>query len=191
MASSGSDSAYQTASKWMEECSRDHRLCFNPSNILPTRVIDVGRHDAGDTRLVICDGHRGQWVILSHCWGSQRHGITTTENLEDRQRRIDVDSLPILYQDASQLRESSAINIYGLIPCVSSKIPCWTGASSSSQGVFSSSDELRDRSKPILTLNCYTTLHQVDVTMQIWKLHPYSYENNVLEYLLYQRAWAL
>ena len=51
-------------------------------------------------RPVANDDRAGEWVALSHCWGTQTTYVTTTSNLEQMQQGIPFEALPATFQDA-------------------------------------------------------------------------------------------
>jgi hypothetical protein len=64
---------------------------------MPTRVLYVKEKTL---RLHYPEGSRGEWVVLSHCWGTQSRCATTTQNLERWKEAIPFDNLPPTFQDA-------------------------------------------------------------------------------------------
>ncbi|KAI0011591.1 HET-domain-containing protein [Xylariaceae sp. FL0662B] len=103
-----SEEAFEKACKWLKDCddkyhgsevpegedpeewisycaaSRQTSLSFAK---LPTRVVNVGRHD-GKIRLVEGNGKVGKYFCLSHCWGAQQIITTTKSTLMERMREI-------------------------------------------------------------------------------------------------------
>jgi len=69
---------------------------------VPTRLVYVGSSDT-EPYIALPTAEEIQWATLSHCWGSSRDEITTTSNIEDRKRKLEVAELPILYRDAIQI----------------------------------------------------------------------------------------
>jgi hypothetical protein len=100
--SSHSTEAFSTISSWLEECLKEHPQCKSKDDILPTRLISIDQ-STSETRLVVSDGSLGEWVVLSHCWGTNRHGITTTSNIEARQEVLDLETLPQMFRDAVEI----------------------------------------------------------------------------------------
>ncbi|KAF5686280.1 het-domain-containing protein [Fusarium circinatum] len=87
----------------MLECSTKHESCNKDlESLLPTRVISVGSSDA-DIRLVELNDVQAQYVTLSHCWGGKQPLRTVTAHIEDMKKSIDVNSLPIVFQQAIQI----------------------------------------------------------------------------------------
>ena len=95
-------------SKWLSTCSTLHAECRRKSDIqLPTRIIDVGPADRSqDPCLVVTSNESGDYVALSHCWGSLiesdvgNYARTLKNNLKDMQRGIPRSMLPQNFQDA-------------------------------------------------------------------------------------------
>jgi hypothetical protein len=82
-------------------CQETHKTC-SPQQpelaLLPHRVIDVS---ANQVRLVETDKAEGQYVCLSHCWGTVLPSCrTTSETLASNKRNIAWDTLPKTFQDA-------------------------------------------------------------------------------------------
>ncbi|KAF4497862.1 HET-domain containing protein [Fusarium agapanthi] len=87
----------------MLECSTKHESCKKQlESPLPTRVISVGSSDI-DIRLVELKDVPAQYVTLSHCWGGKQPLRTVTANIKDMKRSIDINSLPIVFQQAIQI----------------------------------------------------------------------------------------
>ena len=91
--------------QWLNTCSAKHKDCeLIGSRELPTRLIDV--RDS-QPRLVRTHGRQGQYVTLSHCWGTSTTGfqlpLTTQGNLSDRLRGTPLAGLPKLFQQVITL----------------------------------------------------------------------------------------
>lgn len=79
---------------WITNCCNDHATCrkidsTEDHSLLPTRLIDVSdanrlylRSSATD---IAPDQLTAKYLILSYCWGKANFGMSTTENVEDRQ----------------------------------------------------------------------------------------------------------
>ena len=101
------DSRFGLFREWMRVCDQDHKSfeCYpKRTSRLPTRVLDVS-----DSRLrlhVSRVGERGEYVALSHCWGTlsqeqKRSFCTSSGNFTLRcTQGLDIDTLPITFQDA-------------------------------------------------------------------------------------------
>ena len=94
-----SDETLAIISLWMRKCSK-HATCRPVVNQpLPTRVLELSptlRH-----KLIEAHGLFGQYVILSHCWGSSNTMYTTTkDNLPTLRQQLDTGALSRNFQDA-------------------------------------------------------------------------------------------
>ena len=87
---------------WIEECLSTHNICSQAlKSDLPTRLIDVGPPDGSDEpRLVMTKGQQGQYVTLSHCWGTSKPPVTDPVTFNRYLRAIPFLSLPKTFQDA-------------------------------------------------------------------------------------------
>ncbi|KAF5875169.1 putative heterokaryon incompatibility protein [Botrytis fragariae] len=95
---------------WIEACynrRENHENCGRTidTNILPTRLIDVGTMNNESVRLITTmdsmEPSKYSYLILSYCWGRGNDvAKTTTGNLEDRLRSLDIAYLPKTIQDA-------------------------------------------------------------------------------------------
>lgn len=99
-----SGDCFQTASNWLEACLKHHPRCIiegGHRKPLPTRVIDVGSLDGSEVPFLFStNGHFGQWVTLSHCWGGMEPLKTTLETLKKHEESLSMGSLPSLFRDA-------------------------------------------------------------------------------------------
>ncbi|KAI9761974.1 MAG: hypothetical protein M1840_001503 [Geoglossum simile] len=86
-------------SLWLRMCSTHARCRLIEDEALPTRVLDVS--SPGRPRLRNAQGMRGQYVILSHCWGPA-NGVykTTKERLVNHQKGFRHECLPQNFRDA-------------------------------------------------------------------------------------------
>ncbi|RDW57689.1 hypothetical protein BP5796_12490 [Coleophoma crateriformis] len=107
-----SEACFGLATAWIQRCLRDHLTCPKASSTnLPTRVIDVGS-SSGDEEpfLFLSEGHRGEWVTLSHCWGTTTlPRQTTTQNLDQNRQKLPLSELPLTFRDAMRYIYSKAI----------------------------------------------------------------------------------
>ena len=89
----------QLVSARLSKCSK-HDRCRPPTDqILPTRVLDVQVPET--PRLVETHGKKGQYVILSHCWGSGADMYkTTTGLLQKHMNGMEANALPLNFQHA-------------------------------------------------------------------------------------------
>ena len=88
--------------QWIGECLATHSNCSQTSKPdLPTRLIDVGPPDGSiEPRLVETKGQQGQYVTLSHCWGTSKPPVTDPETFGRYHQAIPFPSLPKTFQDA-------------------------------------------------------------------------------------------
>ena len=87
---------------WIEECLATHSICSQAlESDLPTRLIDVGPPDgSNEPRLVVTKGQQGQYVTLSHCWGTSKPAVTDPVTFNRYLQAIPFSSLPKTFQDA-------------------------------------------------------------------------------------------
>jgi hypothetical protein len=68
---------------------------------LPTRVIDVSPIAGSQApRLKITGCEEGEWVALSHCWGTKSRFVTESSNIGARMCEIPLQDMPPTFQDA-------------------------------------------------------------------------------------------
>ncbi|KAI1413044.1 HET-domain-containing protein [Hypoxylon sp. FL1857] len=115
---SDSDIAISRLEKWLKDCDLNHpfcaRSCVTP--ILPTRVIDVFASDRG-VAVLATHGQRGNYVTLSHCWGTSSRLTATKESIKDLEEGIAVSFLPKTFQDAIKITRRIGIK-YLWIDCL-------------------------------------------------------------------------
>ena len=90
--------------QWINDCVQNHARCGDPhANVLPTRVIDVGS-DIIEPRIHLTGSEIGQYVALSHCWGSNQANssrlVTVKSSLKRQQDGIPFGSFPKTFRDA-------------------------------------------------------------------------------------------
>jgi len=104
------DRGAQIVYRWFLDCLTEHKLCGNPSQNLPTRVLDVGDEDQ-EPHLYETRKENAEYTALSHCWGDAEHiHLTTTRGtLEDRKRSIPLKALPKTFYDAVLLTRALGI----------------------------------------------------------------------------------
>ncbi|RSL63299.1 hypothetical protein CEP53_004482 [Fusarium sp. AF-6] len=102
---------------WVDDCDVGrslHQQCppvvQRNSDLLPTRLIDVGTCPTDNVRLVVTGEdipkatERPKYLTLSYCWGhSNGAAKTTLQNIEERRKNINTKSLPLTIQDAIRL----------------------------------------------------------------------------------------
>lgn len=85
------------------------------SSELPTRIIDVGGHDAEPIRLIETSQEPAatrRYIALSHRWGDLRRDqrfCTYADNLVRRKERIEYDELPANFQDAVRVTRALGV----------------------------------------------------------------------------------
>lgn len=95
--------------QWLTLCDNAHQGCISdqqdaPSRNLPTRVIAVGKPGDEFVQLVEPrDDDNGEWIALSHQWGTGKRFCTTTENKESYMKGMEYESLPGTFKDAVQV----------------------------------------------------------------------------------------
>lgn len=94
---------------WLDECNQFHQKCQEvgiknsgeASQRLPARVLDVGTSKGSCGKSVkIIENFCGQYLALSHCWGTVRHLVTKRSNIESHKKGISLQNLPKTFQDA-------------------------------------------------------------------------------------------
>jgi len=98
------DSCLNIASMWLARCTQYHGTeCRKLQDVkLPTRLLHIPHSDAEMIKLENTGGQSGQYVALSHCWGS---GIdvqtqTTSTSIDNKMGGFFISSLPKSFQDA-------------------------------------------------------------------------------------------
>jgi hypothetical protein len=110
------DGGLSTARTMIKDCLSQHSSCRHQQpSTLPKRVLDVLLDDGSKgVRLHESDFNSeeqryefGEYVTLSHCWGSGRHvPKTTNKTLQAHKHNIPWSTLPKTYQDAIALTRS-------------------------------------------------------------------------------------
>lgn len=67
-------------------------MCSASRTALPTRIVVVG-HTNSETKPLRTAGNFGDYVVLSHCWDDKRYGITTSVNIDGREKHTEVEAL--------------------------------------------------------------------------------------------------
>jgi hypothetical protein len=87
----------------MHKCG-EHRDCSSPTKVaLPTRVIEIPINPSVPPRLRVTNNELGQYVILSHCWGTKGLAKLTDSLLTQYQDAIQIKSLPQSFKDAIEI----------------------------------------------------------------------------------------
>ncbi|KAF5869598.1 putative protein kinase domain-containing protein [Botrytis fragariae] len=102
------DSFMKLPRAWLAECNDNHKDVCAPkdTHILPTRLISVANlkkpkivATADLSQSILSEGIR--YIALSHKWGGMPYeAITTQNNLEQRQKKIPMDELPLSFRNA-------------------------------------------------------------------------------------------
>ncbi|KAM0141141.1 hypothetical protein ACHAO1_001917 [Botrytis cinerea] len=102
------DSFMKLPRAWLEECNTSHQDVCAPkdTHILPTRLINVANlkkpkivATADLSHAILSGGIR--YIAVSHRWGDMPYlTITTQNNLEQRQKKIPMDELPLSFRNA-------------------------------------------------------------------------------------------
>ena len=103
--STASDSSFECARQWLNECLEKHSCCRTTENESrpPTRLIKI---DSADTVARCClyltksDARNLNYLTLSHCWGNAKVFKLTHETLESMLEEIQLDLLPQTFKDA-------------------------------------------------------------------------------------------
>lgn len=92
---------------WLRTCRTQHTRCGHrrdESSFRPSRLIHIKRDKDGVRRARLdcrsVEAGIPAYLTLSHCWGLQKFFTLCTDNLEQLQRRIDINVLSKVFQDA-------------------------------------------------------------------------------------------
>jgi len=99
----GDKTCFELARKWRNTCIEEHgKSCGKAAQEkMSSRVVDVGPVGGSqEPRLRITGHEKGEWVALSHCWGSQCQFVTNSNNLNARQRILPLKDMPKTFSDA-------------------------------------------------------------------------------------------
>lgn len=105
---SDSDSVYELAADWLNECRSSHADCPRVTAVsLPTRVLDISGVTTDGTSkdpfLYISDANeRSEYAALSYCWGEEGNEefVLTQSTLERNMGIIPLSGLPQTLKDA-------------------------------------------------------------------------------------------
>ncbi|KAH7399188.1 heterokaryon incompatibility protein-domain-containing protein [Phaeosphaeria sp. MPI-PUGE-AT-0046c] len=92
---------YGVAHSWLEDCTK-HKTCNQAAPTrLPKRVIEIPADSTAAPRLLVTDVEQlGQYVVLSHCWGSLGPAKLIDELISQFQQGIPLEQLPRSFLDA-------------------------------------------------------------------------------------------
>jgi hypothetical protein len=94
------EQCFDTIRLWRSECT-GHVNCSKTALVeLPKRVIEIPANSSEPPRLRVTNGEFGQYVILSHCWGSKGLAKLRGSLVTSYQEAIDPDTLPKSFLDA-------------------------------------------------------------------------------------------
>lgn len=88
--------------QWVDKCNAEHPDCTTSPPSLPARVIDVGDESSGYC-VKLCEmncGESGNYITLSHCWGTVTQFTTTKASIRAHTNKIMYDELPKSFRDA-------------------------------------------------------------------------------------------
>lgn len=90
---------------WIKERIASTGQAENAPPRLPKRVIDIGNSGNEKTVRLLETGTNcsGRYICLSHCWGGSQHFRTTNETVKERMISINIDDLPLNFQDTIDL----------------------------------------------------------------------------------------
>ena len=153
-------------------------------------------------------GSQVQWATLSHCWGLSRQGITISANIEDRQRKLELADLPILYTDAIEIVRKLGLQYVWIDSlCIiqdsnsdwsseSSKMDAYyngaylniyaSAASDSTMGIFSTANQHRAEHRSLATLPCSSQTKHISGFLHLRCPGHVGWKN-----YLSRRAWVL
>ncbi|ETS74894.1 hypothetical protein PFICI_13378 [Pestalotiopsis fici W106-1] len=97
-----SSANFSIARNWLHHCRHEHTECrFDYTPVLPTRVIDVGFDEKfRDTRLLLSEGLKAEYVALSHCWGGPISPVLTDKLVGLFQEYLPFKELSANFKDA-------------------------------------------------------------------------------------------
>jgi len=104
---------------WIDSCIAGHSSCSKDTEqFRPSRLLDLaGTASGDDIRLILSElevpkerQRQNHYATLSYCWGPPGLNATTTkENIEERRRKISIESLPKTVQDAVKVTRELGI----------------------------------------------------------------------------------
>lgn len=100
----GSPNSLELARLWLRLCDSTHKACgegnANDLPLLPTRVIDIRDPSQPPFLHLSLTNQRGQYVALSHCWGTAEQFKTELASIENRRAGIDLNGIPQTFKNA-------------------------------------------------------------------------------------------
>ncbi|KAH8755205.1 heterokaryon incompatibility protein-domain-containing protein [Hyaloscypha sp. PMI_1271] len=202
--------------EWLRDCVENHSDCPRSSiSTLPTRVLYVDP-DSNKLRLVITDGKRGNYVALSHCWGSIMPLKLTASTLHLYASGISMETLPKTFQDAVIIAKTLCIDYIWIDSlCILQDSPGdWASESSRmadvytnalvtiaadqsadcTGGIFAERGEEDAKSLPIQVASCSCSYCTVFARWRRRRIYPFA--NHAADHFparsgLHSRGWTL
>jgi hypothetical protein len=103
IADSGSDRAFDRATKWLSRClDHDEKCGSTDPKYLPRRLLNIGSSTGSHDPILFEPTEPVHYVCLSYCWGPDVDDVLTTktENLKMHYQGIPLSSLPQTIRDA-------------------------------------------------------------------------------------------
>jgi hypothetical protein len=102
----GSQTSLELLKRWLDDCRKNHPQCRGPKTPLPTRVIDVSSQPRV---LDTTPGQDGDYIALSHCWGSPELRAEAQSWASDPYHLLPLQKWPQTFQQAAQIARALAI----------------------------------------------------------------------------------
>lgn len=96
---------------WIRQCDQEHESCHGERPpTMPTRVLDLGYPNSYDNvKLLETNGQRGNYIALSHCWGTTNSFLTTRETFQSMKNGFNPENVPATFRDSISLARSLQI----------------------------------------------------------------------------------
>ncbi|KAH7390280.1 heterokaryon incompatibility protein-domain-containing protein [Cadophora sp. MPI-SDFR-AT-0126] len=96
---------------WIQRCDQEHEACRGEKlPAMPTRVLDLSDLGSdGIVKLVETNGSRGQYIALSHCWGTSNTFLTTRDTIQQMKDGFNPSQAPATFRDAIMLTQKLQI----------------------------------------------------------------------------------
>ena len=103
--------AVDMASIWLRECLSHHECHKEPIPYHPTRLLHVGEQSSY-IKLIITAMWQPKrcYLTLSHRWDSGDYPKLTSSTIDEFQRKIEVSTLPLTFQDAIDVTRRLGVN---------------------------------------------------------------------------------
>ncbi|KAI0748196.1 heterokaryon incompatibility protein-domain-containing protein [Daedaleopsis nitida] len=100
-----SEASSSLAREWLKQCLQNHSQCTEAAGLAvgrPYRLVDVGKEDGSDPKVVIMDltVPLPPYLTLSHCWGGAKILRLLLENIDTLTKGIAMHALPKTFRDA-------------------------------------------------------------------------------------------